>query len=354
LEGFVWKAIAMCLLWSKSTNEEKMVRRIKKFNPIKKQLHCFLGAQGDSSPGTLGDMEVKMDKDIIFYTATSDTIPAVLKDMDLKYSDDLPVKFRVTLAIDFSSYERVYKNGYFHIKNNSNIFDFEFDIDKPVIIELKPNNLLMKKFTIIGNRHSIEKSIQVDDEEGVAIRNEINWYATTISQEVDIPEDMVGEGIVLEGYTTEYEDVEGEEDETDTGDYLKDLMDENKDIESVLKKYDIPYIRDDDGFSGNVTLNDNKWGFFIYERDRIFIICSTYPFFAEEEQYDRLCREITSINSELLTGNFDLDMEEGVISFRISYDAGEDYMAPDAFERMLIANMATTGKYYSRFKKLVK
>ena len=258
-----------------------------------------------------------MEKSIVFSTLTSNLIPAILQDVDFKYNDNLLRRLRLTIKVDYRTYELICRNGYFHLLKANKLADYSFTPEKQVYITLKPSEELHKSFCAIQDRVVIQNRILSEDDSILSARKEMNWFAATVSQEADLPADMAETGMILEGFTTEYDDVDEDEEDAEikeASDYLKEWMDESKDIENVLNKYDIPFSRDEDGFSGNVTFTDKKWSIFVYETKRIFIINSSYPFFAEEQAYDKLSRELVKINALLLTGNFDLDLEEGVIS----------------------------------------
>lgn len=290
-----------------------------------------------------------MPTTITFNTLNSDIIPAVLDDLEFKYSEDLLLDLRLALSIDYPTYKFIRSKGYFHLLQGNALAEAAFLPSKPFFVELKPGAELLKSFTLLGKRDEVTRYILDGSENGMAIRNENEWYATSVTQESDVPEGIASDGRLFQGYTTSHGDAD---DVPSTPvEILGNLMDEWKGIESILNKYNMAFERDDEVVSGNTTMNGHQWAFFIYETNRIFVINSSYPFFAVEGFQYKLIREITQINNGLTIGNFDFDLEEGVISFRISFDAGQNILAPDIFERMLIANMATTGRYYDQIEK---
>ncbi|MGI6778018.1 MAG: YbjN domain-containing protein [Acetivibrionales bacterium] len=289
-----------------------------------------------------------MSKKIVFSTQTVDLITAELHDIKFSRRDSIINDIRLYVSIDFDTYQVIKKNGYFHLTYDMVPEKTNFSPDKEVLVTLKADPILVNTFSELNDDNLISELIASDDEDGEIIKKDINWYVLKVEQEVSLPDDLKETGLVFEGFETAYaiQDEKYFEDEGITG-RIEDMIDEFKDIEYILKKYNIEFKREENDFSGIIYYKGYKWTYFIYEVDRVFVMYSAYTFFVPEESYDKVCREIVRINSELTVGNFDLDMSDGVLTFRTYLDIGDDILIPELFERMLIGNIATTGKYYT-------
>ncbi|HHW48059.1 MAG TPA: YbjN domain-containing protein [Clostridiaceae bacterium] len=289
-----------------------------------------------------------MSKKIVFYTHTVDIVEAELTDIKLSHKDGRLYKVTLDISVDYDTYEIIKTNGFFHLTFDVVPDTVDFKPDKDVIITLKADPMLVQTLGELGDDEAVNQVIIAEDEAGEIIRKDINWYALRVVQEVDLPEGLDEKGSVVEGFETVYAFEDEEETESvELNENMENLIDEFRDIEYILKKYEMPYIRTGNEFSGTIDYKGHKLTYFIYETARVFVMSTAYTFFVPEENYDKACREIARINSELTVGNFDLDMEEGVLSFRTYIDVGDEILIPELFERMLIGNIATAGKYYT-------
>lgn len=294
-----------------------------------------------------------MSKSIIFSTQTVDLITCELIDMHLSHKDGMLSRVALDVSVDYNTFLAIKKNGYFHMTFDVIPAKIDFDAEKDIIMTLKADPMLVRTLAEMQDDEVVNRALIGDGEFSETVRKEINWYALKVVQEVSLPDDLEEKGTVLEGFETAHAIEEDENEYDDITEDLSNYIDEFKDIEYILKKYNIPYVRHENDFSGQVTYKDHTWAFFIYETNRVFVMCSAYTFFVSENKLDTVCRELARINSELTVGSFDLDLEEGVITFRTYLDIGDELLLPDLFERMLIGNIATTGKYYASIYELV-
>jgi len=296
-----------------------------------------------------------MSKKIVFSTQTVDLITAELYDIKINHKDENISGIDLSISTDYDTYMSIKKNGYFHLTFDIIPEKTEFDPDREIRIILKADALLVRTLGELKDDNMINEIIASNDDAGEIVRKDINWYVLKVEQEVWLNDDMKEIGSVFEGFETAYgiQEDDNWEDE-DITDKVNSLIDEFQDIQDILYKYDIPYKRNKNEFSGVIDYKGHKWTYFIYEADRAFVMYSAYTFSVSENNYDKLCRKIVNINSELTVGNFDLDMEEGIVGFRTYLDIGDDILVPELFERMLIGNIATTGKYYTEIYDAAK
>lgn len=296
-----------------------------------------------------------MSKKVVFSTQTVDRLPVEFIGMHLSHQEGKLSKITLDISMSYETYLTVKKNGYFHLTFHVMPERTNFDPGKDILITLKADPALVQALAELQNDDRVGDAITVDDEAGELVRNEINWYVLRAAQEIELPAGMKEEGTVVEGFETAYAIEEDNETEpAGIEEDIADYIDEFEDIENVLKKYDIPYIRNEKEFSGEIHYKGHMWTFFIYETDRVFVMCSAYAFYVSQNNYDKACREIVKVNSELTVGSFDLDMEEGVLIFRTYLDTGDEILIPELFERMLIGNIATAGKYYAQIHDAVQ
>lgn len=292
-----------------------------------------------------------MALEIQFFTSSPNIINGVCEDINIRYNESLLINIRLDVTIEFSIYKEIVKNGYFHLRYHDIPKGLAFDHNKSIRISLKPSLELFQSFSTFTNADEIQNIIFHSDKKEELL-HEINWYILSVGQLVDLPNGE--EGMLEEGFETIY----GREDQDEEinmieGD-LHNFLDEFKDIESILDKYDIPYKREENQINAAVYFDEDKWSIFIYEAARVFLICSVYHFFIDESNYVKITRKLLEINNELTVGSFDFDFSEGIITFRTSIDVGENYLDMHYFERMLIGNIATAKSKYAVLKEMSK
>jgi hypothetical protein len=88
-----------------------------------------------------------------------------------------------------------------------------------------------------------------------------------------------------------------------------------------------------------------------------FVFYSLFPFSVPEEP--RECRPrtlelIDRINSELLTGCFDLDLTDGSLRFRTGIETQDGNLDSSTLRSLVYNNVRTMDKYFQAFKKLIE
>jgi hypothetical protein len=289
-----------------------------------------------------------MKQEVQFFTNDLNLINGSCEDINIRYKEALLINIRLDIIIEFTTYREIVKNGYFHLKYNDIPKGIAFDPNKFIRISLKPSLELFKSFTTFPNADAIREILFYSDQKDTLL-HEMDWYILSVGQLVDLPEGE--EGILEEGFDTIYGQ-ENQDEELDRIEMdLHSFLDEFKDIESILDKYNIPYIREKEQIRGEVYFDEDRWSVFIYESNRVFLVCSVYHFFIDTSNYDKIMRKLLEINGELVVGSFDFDFSEGMITFRTSIDAGDEYLDMGYFERMLIGNIATAKAHYETLKE---
>lgn len=118
------------------------------------------------------------------------------------------------------------------------------------------------------------------------------------------------------------------------------------------------YDRDNDRLLVRFTVNGDdipmKFVMFVEPQQQVVRAMSFLPFKVPEEKRREMAVGVCAINFRLIEGNYDFDMSDGSLCYRItaSYRASE--IGDGLFQRMISMGCAAVDKYNDRFLALSK
>ena len=91
-----------------------------------------------------------------------------------------------------------------------------------------------------------------------------------------------------------------------------------------------------------------RWVFYVHIEagERYVAVYSVFPFDAPEEHRAATAELLTRINSGLVIGNFEIDLEDGEILGKTSLSAADDLVSTAAISRLVEANLEAMDRYF--------
>jgi len=125
-------------------------------------------------------------------------------------------------------------------------------------------------------------------------------------------------------------------------------------IASILDEDDTPYRGDSDGgvVLVDMTSEVGSWKMHIQvtetEDVRLVVIHSELPALIPEDNRSKVAELLTRINYDLVVGNFELGMEDGVVLFKTTLDLCDGQLTQTMFERMHNLNGHTFSRFFAQ------
>jgi hypothetical protein len=166
----------------------------------------------------------------------------------------------------------------------------------------------------------------------VVLRAE-SWLALTLTQAVELPEEIGGGAHAEVGCRTSWSLPPGA---AASGDTIAGVA------SATLRELGHPVDALDAGlFRAVVTRGDRSWVLLVHadEQARTCVLWSVYPRPAAADQRAAVAQYLIEGNYELSIGSFEMDPGDGEIRFRTSIDVGTRPLAPELFERLLARNL---------------
>lgn len=294
--------------------------------------------------------DIILEKEIKLYTPLSDEIEITLKDVEFKKSNKGFETCFIYFKIDYFSFQDLCMNELLNLYpeiRNEFIFE-ELETDVPVEIEA----ILRKPFVeYIRRQHdSGEKIVELfksQDQNYSFLFQTESWLPLTISQKVNLPDDMDKKGTLKLGYRTLWY---GSPDDLKAGkmhDVVQLFFLENK------WKYE---YNDNNIYRIKCRGDNTEWIGLIRvdEENKFCMFYSVLPELVPENMRTEMAEQLIHLNYDLGVGSFEMDMEDGEVRFRTSIDVEGDRLNKALFQQLISINMGTLNKYIDEILDIIK
>ncbi len=118
------------------------------------------------------------------------------------------------------------------------------------------------------------------------------------------------------------------------------------------------YDRDNERMVLRFTVNGDdipmKFVMFVEPKQQVIRTMSYLPFKVPEEKRREMALGVCAVNFRLIEGNYDFDMADGSLSYRITASYRNSEIGDALFQRMISMACAVVDKYNDRFLALSK
>jgi hypothetical protein len=143
--------------------------------------------------------------------------------------------------------------------------------------------------------------------------------------------------------------------------FFKSKKEKNSFLESIknqlelfFKEKSIHYESEDHFFRILINGNNTSWrmGIIIDERFKTIMIRSVYPFTVEDTRKFKIAELIVRINENIVLGNFDLNYEEGSVTFKTAHYCDDANISKDTFARLFFTQIHTFDDMFRAFAEV--
>lgn len=129
-------------------------------------------------------------------------------------------------------------------------------------------------------------------------------------------------------------------------------------LRAALNNRQWRYDCDDEKMILRFTVNGDdipmKFVVFVEPKQQVARVISVLPFKIPEDKRGEMALGVCAINFRLIEGNFDFDMSDGSLSYRITASYRSSEIGDALFQRMISMACAVVDKYNDRFLALGK
>lgn len=277
-----------------------------------------------------------IDGDLRF--ATPSGTPLIVHGVDLALDrvDGVLDQARLTFTVPPEVYRRIDEEELFNLSRAARGPGAErFAPESDVQIEARLDPSLLVGLAALGD-DILEAGPRFSAlAEGSPLLDSENWYALNVT--VEVLRDAEG-GVLREGYSTTHASGERE---------LRLPM--LAVAANALEDRDLEWheTSDDEVIRADITGENGAWACYIVarERENRCTVYSQAPWPTPEPRRLEMAELLTRINFGLPVGNFEMDFADGEVRFKTSIDVSGHRLAPDLFENLLDANLATMDAY---------
>ncbi|MBA3672418.1 MAG: YbjN domain-containing protein [Gemmatimonadaceae bacterium] len=103
--------------------------------------------------------------------------------------------------------------------------------------------------------------------------------------------------------------------------------------------------------TGKTGVYENR---FYAAEDINVVVCRTrMQLFIPKKQHRRAMELITRVNYELIIGSFDLDLDDGMLGFRVSYDLENGVMSPEMVANLACCAVSAIDRWYPPLMEVI-
>lgn len=271
------------------------------------------------------------------------------KSLDLLYAEDLLAECRLAFTVDPDVYVEIDRRALFHLEPEARLSGAEgFERDREVRIETRLERDLLAAFASPEltpmDASNIVQRLAVESPEDRLVATE-SWYALNVTQEIVLPEGL--EGVLRAGFKTTWADPEVALSAPVTGDVEPESMLGR--LIAYFEREGLEFFREEGERFIQSEFEGRNGSFELYgiarEDKRQIVVFTVCQKFTPEEQLPAMAELMARANHGLVSGNFELDFDDGEVRFRTSLDLGEDELTDAAIDRLLVANVSAMDLY---------
>ena len=278
----------------------------------------------------------EIDGELRFATPSGAALPVHGIDLALDRVDGVLNEARLTFTVSPELYRRIDAEELFNLSRDvRGPGSDRFEPDAEVQVEARLDASLLMGLAAMGD-DILETGPRFSSlAEGSLLLESESWYALNVT--VEVLRDAEG-GVLREGYGTTHASSDRE---------LRLPM--LAVAASAIEDRDLDWHEtgDEEVIRADITGENGAWACYVVAREREgrCTVYSQAPWETPEARRLEMAELLTRINFGLPVGNFEMDFADGEIRFKTSVDVSGHRLAPELFDNLFEANLATTDVY---------
>lgn len=278
----------------------------------------------------------EIDGELRFATPSGASLSVHGVDLALDRLDGVLNEARLTFTVPPEGYRRIDSEELFNLSHDARGPGADrFDPDADVQVEARLDSPLLMGLAAMGE-DILEAGPRFSALAGGSpLLESENWYALNVT--VELLRDAEG-GVLREGFTTTHASSDRE---------LRLPM--LAIAASAIEDRDLDWHEtgDEEVIRTDITGENGAWACYVVAREREgrCTVYSQAPWETPEARRIEMAELLTRINFGLPVGNFEMDFADGEIRFKTSLDVSGHRLAPELFDNLFEANLATTDVY---------